>query len=79
MDRIQKFLLKLDRDRRAIYLKILQDIKELNIGKYDVQALKGFKGLFRLRKGKIRIIFTKQNGTGFIVNADFRGDIYKSI
>lgn len=79
MDRIQKFLLKLDRDRRSIYMEIFQDIRVLNLEKYDVQALKGLKGLFRLRKGKIRIIFTKQNSTGFILNADFRGDIYKGI
>ncbi len=79
MDRIQKFLLKLDRDRRSIYMEIFQDIRILNLGRYDVQPLKGFKGLFRLRKGKIKIVFTKQNNMGFIVNADFRGGVYKGI
>ncbi len=39
MDRIQKFLLKLDRDRRSIYMEIFQDIRVLNLEKYDVQAL----------------------------------------
>ena len=79
MDRIQKFLLKLDRDRRSIYMEIFQDIRILNLGRYDVQPLKGFKGLFRLRKGKIKIVFTKQNNMGVIVNADFRGGVYKGI
>lgn len=79
MDRIQKFLLKLDKDRRSIYLKILQDILELKLSKYDVKSLTGFPGLFRLRKGDIRIIFTKQNSRGFIVNIDFRGSIYKGL
>lgn len=79
MDRIQKFLLKLDKNRKIQLLKIFQDIKNLNLKKHDVKALKDFSGLFRLRKGKIRVIFTKQNNIGFIVNVDFRGSIYKNL
>lgn len=79
MDRIRKFLLKLDKNRKTQLLKIFQDIKNLNLKKHDVKALKDFSGLFRLRKGKIRVIFTKQNNIGFIVNVDFRGSLYKNL
>ena len=52
---------------------------DLNI---DVKELKGrYKGKYRVRKGKIRIIFTiDENGNIYIVaveEIDFRGDIYK--
>lgn len=79
MDRIQKFLLKLDKNRRSICLKIFQDIRALNLKKYDIETLKSIKGVFRLRGGNIRIIFAKQNNKGFVINADFRQNIYKKI
>ncbi|MEK7548084.1 MAG: type II toxin-antitoxin system RelE/ParE family toxin [Patescibacteria group bacterium] len=79
MDRIQKFLLKLDKNRRSICLKIFQDIRALNLKKYDIETLKSVGGVFRLRKGNIRIIFAKQNNKGFVINADFRQNIYKKI
>lgn len=77
MDRIQKFLLKLTKKQRAIFLEIFQDIHSLNLNSYDIKALQGLPGLFRLRKGDIRIIFTKKDQQGFIVDIAHRKDIYK--
>ena len=77
MDRIEKFLLKLEKKRRAVFLIIFRDIIKLNLEKYDIKPLHGFHGIFRLRKGKIRIIFAKQNNRGYVIDIDFRKDIYK--
>lgn len=77
MDKIQKFLLSLSEAERGILLKVFADIRQWKIGKYDVKPLKGHKGFFRLRKGKIRIIFTKSGDIGIIINIGYRKDIYK--
>lgn len=77
MDRIEKFLLKLNKQQRAIFLKIFQDILTLSLNSYDIKPLKGLKEIYRLRKGDIRIIFTKTNKQGVILDIAFRKDIYK--
>jgi len=77
MDKLQKFLLKLTKKERSTVLKILADILSLRLSNYDIKPLEGFKGYFRLRKGKIRIIYTKTDCRAFIVNIAYRKDIYK--
>lgn len=77
MDKIQKFFLKLDQKQRQVFLKIFEDISILNLEKHDVKALVGMKGIFRLRKGDVRIVFTKRGEKGFILDVAFRKDIYK--
>jgi len=76
MDRIAKFLKKLSKKERTIFLKIFKDIQVLNVDKYDIKQLKGLKGVFRLRKGNIRVIFTKQKGKGIILKISFRKNAY---
>ena len=77
MDRIEKFLNKLTAKERAIFLKILTDIRTLNLARYDVKALQGAVGLFRLRKGSVRVVFAKGVERGIVVDIAFRKDIYK--
>lgn len=51
--------------------------KNINI---DIKKLSGeWEGYYRLRKGKIRIIFeiNKTQRILFIEKVDFRGDVYK--
>ena len=45
----------------------------------DRKELKGHKGVFRLRVGTYRIIYTVNHGQliVYVVDADNRGDIYK--
>jgi mRNA interferase RelE/StbE len=46
----------------------------------DVKKLKGnWEGYYRLRKGKLRIIFevNKDNKSIYVERIDFRGDVYK--
>ncbi len=77
MDKIHKFLLKLSKKERKIFFTIFLDIENLNLEKYDIKALKVYKNLFRLKKGKIRIIYTIINQKGRVLDIDYRKDIYK--
>jgi len=77
MNKITKFLLKLNKNERLLILKILEDILNLNLQNYDIKALKGYNSFFRLRKGNIRIIFEKQNKKGITIDIDYRKNIYK--
>jgi len=46
----------------------------------DVKKLKGnWEGYYRLRKGKLRIIFevNKDNKSIYVERIDFRGEVYK--
>ena len=77
MDKIKKFLLKLTKRERALINALLKDVLTLDLQNYDVKPLKGYKGFYRLRKGDIRIVFTKEKNTGIIIDINYRKDIYK--
>ena len=77
MDKITKFLKKLDPKTRRLLLKILVDIKNTKLSGYDVKPLKGHPGIFRIRKGSIRIVFRQTKSKNLIVNVAFHKDAYK--
>lgn len=77
MDKIEKFLLRLNKQERLLIVQILHDIHTLKTARYDVKALKGYHGVFRLRKGKIRIIFVQKKSIGIILNIAYRKDAYR--
>lgn len=77
MDKIEKFILRLNKQERLLIIQILDDLRTLKTAQYDVKALKGYKGVFRLRKGKIRIIFMQQKSIGIILNIAYRKDAYR--
>ena len=79
MDKITKFLQRLAKKDRTIFFKIFEDIKVLQLERYDVKTLKGYKDMFRLRKGIIRVIFVKIHGRGVIVGVGHRKDIYEKM
>ena len=64
------------REELSKFIKRTKD-KDINV---DVKKLKGlWAGYYRIRKGKIRIIFDVdyKNKAVFIEKIDFRGDVYK--
>lgn len=77
MDRIHKFLLKLTKPQRQLMAKLFENIYTLSLKTHDIKSLKGYEGVFRLKKGKVRILFIKKDGKGIVVNVGFRKDIYK--
>uniref|UniRef100_A0A7V5XFW8 Addiction module toxin RelE n=1 Tax=Thermodesulfobacterium geofontis TaxID=1295609 RepID=A0A7V5XFW8_9BACT len=59
--------------------KFLMKMKGENVN-VDVKKLTGdWEGYYRLRKGKLRIIFelNKHNKVIFVERIDFRGEVYK--
>lgn len=79
MDRIEKFLQQLTKKDRRQMLAILADIVKLSLGKYDVKPLKGYKGVYRLRKRNIRVVFAKVEGKGVLIDVSYRADIYRGL
>lgn len=79
MDKVRKFLLKLTEKERKILQEIMRDVVVLSLKNYDIKPLKGYKDLFRLRKGSISIVFTKRNDRGIILDIDYRKDIYSKL
>lgn len=79
MDKIQKFLEFLGKKERAVLVKILGDIRAGATHGYDVKPLQGHKGFFRLRRGKVRVVFAQAGQGGYvIVNVAYRKDAYKN-
>lgn len=77
MDKITKFLLRLSLEERGIILNILQKILLWNIDWLDIKKLQWYKNIYRVRKWKIRIIFSKVNDKSKIVDINYRDQIYK--
>lgn len=77
MDQIEKFIKRLDKKLAQLIATILADIVELKLKNYDVKKMKGYKDLFRIRTGNIRIIFKKTEKIGVVVYIDFRNKAYK--
>ena len=57
---------------KAILLKIVQDIMENNLGKYDIKTIEGTTDLYRIRKGSIRFIFRKTSQGNRIIEVNNR-------
>lgn len=65
----------------ALLIKGIKKLYKLSIEAIDIKIMTGEKGIYRIRKGNIRIIFRiDDNGTIVVVSVnaiDFRGNIYK--
>lgn len=80
MDKIEKFLALLSKNERGVLSAILSDIQSGKLKGYDIKSLKGYKGFFRLRKGKVRVVFVKtESGNNVVVNIASRKDVYKNL
>ena len=77
MDQIEKFIRRLDKNLALKLMLVLQDVSNLKLANYDYKKMKGFQDLFRIRIGKIRIIFKKTKTHGQTVYIEFRGKVYK--
>jgi len=59
MDKIAKALLKLSSKEKELIKTILLKIKSDSLAALDVKKLKGHSDIFRVRHGKIRLIFQR--------------------
>lgn len=72
MDKISKFLQKLSQKELWILLNIFEKIIQLDLEELDVKKLQWEEGLYRVRKGKIRIIFKKTKEEAKIIDVNYR-------
>jgi len=77
VEKWKKQLLKFD--KKWEIKQIVKDILTGNLTDYKIKKLDWKENLFRIRKGKIRIIFKKVWNDYFIVKIQTRWDVYKWI
>lgn len=72
----QKFILKQPKSQQERLLKAINQLPDQG----DVKPLAGHSGLYRLRVGDVRIIYTIENDVLIVrvLNAGNRGDVYKA-
>ena len=76
-DKIEKFIKSLNRKTRKRLRKRLIELKLSPFKGCDVKKLRGFDDkTFRIRIGKIRIIYRVLNKDILIIDIDYRGNIY---
>jgi len=75
MNRIEKLLQKLSPKERATVKSILLKINSRNYKNLDIKKLKGNKGIFRVRKGDMRIIFTTSNKDICVLSIGRKNDV----
>jgi len=69
MDKIAKVLESLSSKERESIRKIVLKIKSGVFVGFDLKKLKGHNNIFRIRSGKLRVIFKKQDDGKFFVLA----------
>lgn len=75
MDKLEKALTKLSEKERRQLKAILNTLKSnQSFSGFDVKKLKGREDIFRIRKGKLRIIFRSAKGGIFILAIERRSD-----
>ncbi len=79
-DKIKKLLAKLSQqERNLVKLLILRVTMDDTLG-LDIKKLKGHSNLFRVRKNRIRIVYSKNNDKIFIIKIDLRNEkTYKDL
>jgi len=74
MDKIAKALKKLSDSEKDQFKELLIKIEANNLKNLDVKKLKGYDEIFRVRKGKMRVIFRKTDNEIFVLAIEKRSD-----
>jgi len=74
MPALKKLLSKFNKEDREILEFLIEKVISLNWRGLDIKKLQGYQDIFRLRKGKIRIIFGKDKKVISIINIERRSD-----
>lgn len=74
MDKIQKFLKRLNKKERVVVLEILSQLEHGSLEELDVKKLKGEDYVFRIRKGDIRIIVSRDGARFRVIRIERRND-----
>lgn len=75
MDKVTKALQNLSSREKEMVKNILLKIKSNSLSGFDLKKLKNCDNIFRIRKGKLRIIFKKKDdGQYLILTIERRSD-----
>lgn len=72
MPTLEKLLSKFNKEDSKVLEYLISRIISLNWHSLNIKKLKGYQDIFRLRKGKIRIIFIKIGKNIRIINIERR-------
>lgn len=72
MPNLKKLLSRFSGKEREIITSLLEKIISLDWHGLDVKKLKGHENVFRVRRGSMRIVFTKDNKNVFVVAIERR-------
>jgi mRNA-degrading endonuclease RelE of RelBE toxin-antitoxin system len=64
MNAIEKFLSRLEKARRDRIAPVISRIEKWDLSGLDVKKLKGFNDAYRVRVGKVRLIFSRNVSSG---------------
>jgi mRNA interferase RelE/StbE len=73
-DKITKFFQKLPLSERLRMLEIIKDVRDRNNQGLDIKKLKGHDDLYRIRIGRIRIIYFDNGACFEVKHAGWRDD-----
>ncbi len=77
VDKIRKFLSSLDAKTKERIKKKLLEVKKNPFSVSGVKKMQNWgKDVYRVRVGKIRVIYKLTEGDVEIIDVDFRGNIY---
>jgi len=81
MNRIDKFLARLNKEQLAVAKLLLRKIERSDFVNLRIKKLVGHHDLYRIREGRIRAIFRiLQNGKTETISLDFKNDnTYKNL
>lgn len=74
VDKLTKFLKKRDRKTALSILDMLEQLSRGDLSNMDVKKIRGRKNVFRIRKGRIRIVFAKRGNRIFVIRVDYRDE-----
>ena len=74
MNKLDKFLFKLDNKTRAVVKEAISLIQRGDISMLDIKKLKGTKERYRVRLGRIRVIFDKTKNGNQLQDISYRDD-----
>lgn len=74
MPPLRKLLSKFGLEERKTLEFLIQKITSLDWRGLDIKKLRGYQDIFRLRKGKFRIVFRKHKTGISVINIDRRNE-----
>lgn len=74
MDKVRKFVDKLNKKETKRVLDAIVCIRTNELSALDIKKLKGKDNQYRVRVGTVRVLFTKVVNQNIITDVDFRND-----